>query len=108
MDIVKNFKEATSCKKRNISSLEKGKLYPTVRAKRITTKYGLTVLLTVRDTESSVFQVFLPKRYSAVISDGDMDKINNSAVSLNLVYKGICETFQIIFVGNRVLIPSQT
>jgi len=92
MYLAKKFEEATSCKTININSLEKEKLYPIARAKRITSKYGPTVLLTVRVSESCVVQIFLQKRYSAVISDDDVDKISNSAVSLNLVYKGMCET----------------
>jgi len=78
--------------KTNICSLEKEEMYPIVRAKRFATKYGPTVLMPVRDFESSVDQIFLPKRYSAAISDDDVEKINNRAISLNLVYKDICET----------------
>ena len=89
MDLAKKFEEATACKTNNINSLEKEKLFPIVRAKRISSEYGPTVLLTVRDSESCVVQIFLPKRFCAVISNNDIDKINNSAVSLNLVYKGI-------------------
>jgi len=92
MDLAKQFEENTSCNSVNTNSLEINKLYPTVRAKRIATKYGQTVLLSTRDSEASIIQIFLPKRYCAEISDDDMDKINSKAVSLNLVYKGICET----------------
>ena len=85
MDPAKKFEEATSCVT-NISSLDIEKMYPIVPAKRITTKYGPTVLLTVRDSESSVVQIFTPKRHCSV------DKINNGAVSLNILHKGISET----------------
>ena len=91
MDLAKRFEEATSCTSDNLSSLGINKLYPIVRAKRITTKYGPTLLLSLRDSEASMVQIVLPKRYCVVISDDDMDKINSKAVSLNLVYKGICE-----------------
>jgi len=92
MDLAKRFEEATSCTSVTISSLEINKLYPIVRAKRITTKYGPTILLSIRDSEAKVVQIFLPKRFCAVISNEDMEKINSKAVSLNLVYRGICET----------------
>jgi len=46
-----------------LSSLDIEKMYLIVPAKRITTKYGPTVLLTVRDSESSVVQIFTPKRH---------------------------------------------
>jgi len=32
-------------------------------------------------------QTFLPKRYSAAVSDDDIDQINIHNVSLNLIYK---------------------
>jgi len=62
-------------------------LYPIIRAKRIPTKYGHTVVLTLRVSETSIVQVFLPKRYSEVMSDTNMDSINSKAVSLHLVYR---------------------
>ena len=87
MDLAKRFEEATAYTLVNLSSLDPKKLYPIVRAKSITTKYGPTVLLSLRVSETSIFQVFLPKRYSDVMSDEDMDNINSKAVSLHLVYK---------------------
>jgi len=94
MDLAKRFEEATSYISVNLSSLEVNKLYPIVRAKRITTKYRPTVLLSIRDYEASMVQIFLPKRYCAVISDDDFDKINSNAVSLNLVYNDIFEAYK--------------
>jgi len=90
MDLAKKFEEAMSCKTVNINTLEINHKYPITGAKRITNKFGPTILLTIRDSQSDTVQVFLPKRYSAVFSDDDMDKINTNAVSLNLVYRGIC------------------
>jgi len=49
-------------------------------------------VLTLRVSETSIVQVFLPKRYSEVMSDTDICSINSKAVSLHLVYKGICES----------------
>ena len=76
----------------HLTSLEPNKLYPIIRAKRTTTKYGHTVLLSLRVSKTSIVQVFLPKRYSDVMSDEDMESINSKAVSLNLVYRGVCES----------------
>ena len=75
----------------NIRSLVVNRLYPIVRAERITIKFGSTVLLSIRDSNEQVVQIFLPKRYANVVSDVDMDKINSRSIYLNLVYKGICE-----------------
>jgi len=83
-DLAKRFEEATAYTSVNLSSLKINKLYPNVHAKRSTTKYGPTVLLSIRVSETSTDQVFIPKCYSAVISDDDMDKINSKAVSLTI------------------------
>ena len=92
MNLVKGFDEATAYTSVKLSALERNKLYPRVHAKRIATKYGPTVLLSIRVSETNIVQILLPKRYSAVISDDDMDTIISNAVSLNLVYRGMCET----------------
>jgi len=94
MDLVKRFEEATAYAIVNISSLEIDKLYPIVNAKRVTTKYGPTVLLSIRESEARIVQLFLPKIYCAV-----MDKINTKAVSPYLVYKVLCETSKSYLLG---------
>ena len=49
-------------------------------------------VLTLRDSDSAAsIQIFLPKRYSEIIPDDDIDKINKNSVSLNLIYKGTCQ-----------------
>ena len=91
MELAKKFEEATSCQSVNINSLDTDKKYPIVRTKQITSKFGPTVLLTIRNSESTTVQTVLAKRYSVVISDDDIEKINNKVVSLNLIYMRICE-----------------
>ena len=88
MDLAKSFEEATAYSSVNVTSLDPNKLYAIVRANRISTKYGPTVLLTLCVSESSIVQIFLTKRYSEVMSDEDMDSFNSKAVALHLVYKG--------------------
>jgi len=92
LDLSKRFAEVTAYATVNISSLEVNELYPIVNAKRVTTIYGTTVLLSIRESEARIVQLFLHKQYCAVISDDDMDKINIKAVSLYLVYMVLCET----------------
>ena len=104
MDIAKRFEEATAYATVNISSLGINKLYPTVNTKRITTKYGPSVLLSIRESEARLLQLFLPKRHCAMISDGDMDKINNKAVSINFVCTGLCETSKSYLLGIKYYI----
>ena len=94
MDLEKKFEHATasnSCVSVNISSLIPNRAYPIVRAKRITTKFWSTVLLSIRDTDEQLVQIFLPKRYASVVCDEDIAKINSRSIYLNLVYKGRCE-----------------
>jgi len=50
----------------------------------------LAALLFVMTTVVFTIQTFLPKRYSAVVSDDDIDQINIHKVSLNIIYKRIC------------------
>ena len=91
MDLAKRFEEATAYASVSVSSLEHHTKYPITRAKRISTKYGLSVVLTLRGLDSGVVQVFLPQRYSDVMTEADLESINNE-VSLHLVYKGVCES----------------
>jgi len=38
------------------------------------TKFGPTDLMTIRDSELTTIQTFLPKRYSAVVSEDNIGK----------------------------------
>jgi len=87
MDLTKFFEEATAYASVNVNTLEPHKLYPILRAKRISTTYGLSVVLT-RIAETNIVQIFLPKHYSDVVSVADIDDINSKADSLHLVFKG--------------------
>ena len=90
MDLHKKFEYATSSPSLNISEVDTDRKYTIVSVKRITTKFGATTLLTIHDSDSASLQIFLPKHYSEVISDDDIDKIKKKSVSLNLIYKKTC------------------
>jgi len=90
MDLTIRFEEANAYASVNVKFLETHKINPIIRYKRIPTKYGLSVELTLHISETSKIQVSLPKRYSEVMSDTDINVINSKAVSLHLVYKGVC------------------
>jgi len=92
MELTKRFEEATAYASVNANTLEQHKPYPIIRAKRIPTKYGLSVVLILRIAETNIVQIFLPIRYGEVMSDADIDAINSKAVSLHLVYEGVCES----------------
>jgi len=48
------------------------------------------LLIILGDDEKSV-SVFLPMRYTAVITDEDIGMINSKTAKLKLIYKGTCE-----------------
>jgi len=98
----KKFEVATLCKSVSISTLELNRKYPIISAKRITTKIGPTILLTIIDSQEDPAQIFLPRRCSAVMADGDIENINTNSVSLSLVYRGVCaamEAYQLAIVA---------
>jgi len=80
MELAKKFDEATSCQLVNIGSLDMCKEYSVVGAKGIYGKFRPRVVLTIRDSEFTTLQTFLPKRYGAVVSDDDTNKMNNNAI----------------------------
>jgi len=63
---------------------------PIVQADRITTKFGPTALLSIRDKPFNVLNVFMSRRYSTAFSDEIIQEINTQVVKLNLVDKGLC------------------
>jgi len=101
MKLAISFKEANAYASVNVTSWEPLKLYPFIRAKRISTKYGPTVVLTLRISETSIVQLFLPKLYSEVMSDAVMVSINSKAVSLYLVYKGDSDSSKSYMLANE-------
>jgi len=70
----------------------RNKLYPVIRAKRLSTKYGMTAVFTLWTSDANVVQVFLPQRYNDVVTDADILSINSECTNLNLVYKRVCES----------------
>jgi len=99
MDLAKRFEEATAYASVCVTSLEPHKSYPITKAKRISTKYGLAVVLTLRGSDTSVVQVFLPQRFSDVMTDNYLDSINSKAIALNLVCKCVCDTSKAYLLG---------
>jgi len=48
----------------------------------------MSVVFTLRNSETDVVQVFLPQRHSDVVTDADIQSINSECIGLNLMYKG--------------------
>ena len=92
MDLGKRFEEATAYASVSVASLEPHERYPIVRAKRLSTKFGMSGVFTLRSSDTTIVQIFLPQRHSDVVTDVDIQSINSGAVELILVYKGVCES----------------
>lgn len=91
MSLAQRFMEASTCLTVKIGSLETEKPYPITHAQRVATKFGPTILMSIRESEFSLKKVFLPRRYSGVVSDDDIDRINSGRAKLHLIYKGVCK-----------------
>jgi hypothetical protein len=90
MAFAQRFNEVT-CDITHISSLEANRKYPIEHADRVTTRFGETILLSIRDVaEDRLCKVFLPQRYTAVFKDDDVLAINDGFAVWYLVSKGRC------------------
>jgi len=90
MALAQRFNEVTT-DITHISELDVNMKYPIERADWITTRFGDTVLLSIRDTAADrLHKVFLPQRYGAAFKDEDIQSINERTVDLWLVSKGKC------------------
>ena len=47
------------------------------------------MVLPIRELVNTAAQVFLPRRYSDVVTDTDIEQINSNAVFLHLVFRGL-------------------
>jgi hypothetical protein len=94
MDLIRRFDNAASHTTVKIPSLEMGRRYAILAAERVTTRYGPSILLTIALGTSSPdsVRVFLPTRYTDVITDEDITSKNTHQVQLNLVYKATCKS----------------
>ena len=91
MELSKKFQMATSCHIFKVDSLEVYRKYPIMKAERVTTRFGQTVLPCIQDSTFNLIKVFIPQRYVETFYDSDLDAINTKTVSLHLVYKGKCD-----------------
>ena len=90
MALAKRFNEVT-CDITHISSLEENRKYPIEHADRVTTKFGETILLSIRDVAvDRLCKVFLPQRYTVVFKEDDALAINDEFAVWHLVSKGRC------------------
>jgi len=72
MDFTRKFEEATSNHIVRISALEIDKKCTILEARHTVTKFGPTVLLSIKDKSNNIIKVPLPKLYSSVFSEEDV------------------------------------
>jgi hypothetical protein len=87
MSLATRFQQTSSNYIIKVNCLVKDQPYPITRAERCDTRYGPAVLFTIRESENSFKKVFLPRRYSEIMTDEDLTNINYGEEKLNLVYK---------------------
>ena len=79
----------SACEQIKIGALKQNTPYPIERAERVQTKYGETVLMTLRAESPQTFlKVFLPRRYGVLFSDEELQRINERTLPLSLKYLG--------------------
>ena len=88
MDLSEKFALVASGVIVRINTLEEGRRYAVTFAQRLETQYGQSVLLTLRVDSDSNVKVFLPKRYTEVFREENIEHINNGTRSYKLVCNG--------------------
>ena len=67
-----------------LDTLQIDRGYPVKFARRLTTQYGPTILLTLQKGEGEEnVKVYMPKRYAEIFTDVDVKEINNSVKIIN-------------------------
>jgi len=72
-----------------LDTLEIDRGYPVMYARRLTTQYGPTILLTLQKGEGEEnVKVYMSKRYAENFTDVDNEDINNSVKQYTLIFTG--------------------
>jgi len=66
MDLAQKFDGVTCDTNMSVSELDVNRKYRILQARRLTTLFGPTVILTMKGENAAPVQVFLPRRYSDV------------------------------------------
>jgi hypothetical protein len=88
MELSAKFKMTPPCRTVRVSVLKLDITYPIERAERIKTRFGETILLTLKESTQTFVKVFLPKRYGDLSTDDDIKSINEKSVIHALKYHG--------------------
>jgi hypothetical protein len=86
-DLIKKFNDATSSHVIPLVDLTIERKYPIEAARQVNTKFGYSILLSLRD-EQTLVKVFLPRRFCGAFTDENLEAINRGTLFLHLIYKG--------------------
>jgi hypothetical protein len=87
ISLNQKFKEALSGLTMSVSALRLDEHYKVTHAKRIETRHGTRVVLTLLEKDDRIVSVFLPKRYGDAMEDSDITD-NNRRLQYHLIYRG--------------------
>jgi hypothetical protein len=90
MDLRRRIAELESRHYLSLRYLEPDRKYSILRAKRMQTIYGPSIVLTLLDSPERLIGVFLPRGFYSVFTEHDISEINISTFKLSLIYKGTC------------------
>ena len=76
MNICQHFHVMASGQIVQIHTLDMDRPYPILYARRLTTKFGPTLLLTLQAEENMNIKIYLPRRYAEGFDDHDIEDIN--------------------------------
>ena len=85
MDLAARFAKVASGNIAPIDTLLVGRRYPVTHAQRQETQYGPAILVTLRIDSTNDVRVFLPKRFTDVFQDRDIELIINGTHTYHLV-----------------------
>jgi len=88
MNICQHFRVVAYGPIVQIHTLNVDRPYPILYARRTSTQFGPTVLLTLHTEENINVKVYLPRRYAEGLNDQDIEDINEGKKKYKLVYKG--------------------
>lgn len=91
LELVRKFRDETTCGVIPIDQLQIEVKHHILRAERVNTRYGPSIVLTIRCPDFQRYRVYLPRRYCIVVTDDDITDINERQIMLHLVYKGTCK-----------------
>jgi hypothetical protein len=92
MALAQRFRDVVLDSAVRISDMTVDKVYPVLHAESVDTKYGLSILLNIRESDNHCVKVFLPRRYSLCFSEDDVSAVNECTVNYKLIYKGLSST----------------